>query len=73
MAQVILYVDGATRTVLTTQPDITGKAVIEVNVPEGLPITFLLNQLQTLENQISLPSNQAQAALIVVKLIYGTT
>lgn len=66
------YVNGETKAVTTVQPDLTNKGLIEVAIPEGLPIKFLLQQLQSLSNSLSAPDAQAQAALLVIKVVYGT-
>ena len=66
------YVNGETKAVTTVQPDLTNKALIEVLIPEGLPIKFLLQQLQSLSNSLSAPDAQAQAALLVIKVVYGS-
>lgn len=69
---ITFYVNGETKAVTTAQPDLTNKSLIEVLIPEGLPIKFLLQQLQSLNNSLSSPDAQAQANLLVIKVVYGT-
>ena len=69
---IIFYVNGETKAVTTVQPDMTNKSLIEVLIPEGLPIKFLLQQLQSLSNSLSYPDVQTQAALLVIKVVYGS-
>lgn len=68
---IVFYVDGATRTITTSQPDITGKALVEVILPEGMPLSFLINQLNSLNQNISSPANAQAAAIIIIKVTYG--
>jgi len=69
---ITFYVNGETKAVTTAQPDMTNKALIEVLIPEGLPIKFLLQQLQSLSSSLSAADAQAQAALLVIKVVYGS-
>jgi hypothetical protein len=69
---ITFYVNGETKAVTTVQPDLTNKALIEVNIPEGMPIKFLLQQLQSLSNSLAAADAQAQAALLVIKVVYGS-
>lgn len=67
---ITIYIIGATRVVTVTEPDLTNKALIEVNIPEGFPIRFLLQQLQSLSN--SLIDEAEQASNIIIKVNYGS-
>lgn len=69
---ITFYVNGETKVVTTVQPDLTNKALIEVSIPEGMPIRFLLQQLQSLSNSLAAADAQAQAALLVIKVVYGS-
>ena len=69
---ITFYVNGETKAVTTVQPDLTNKALIEVNMPEGMPIKFLLQQLQSLSNSLAAADAQVQAALLVIKVVYGS-
>lgn len=69
---ITFYVNGETKAVTTVQPDLTNKALIEVNIPEGMPIKFLLQQLQSLSNSLAAADAQVQAALLVIKVVYGS-
>ena len=69
---ITFYVNGETKAVTTVQPDLTNKSLIEVNIPEGMPIKFLLQQLQSLSNSLAAADAQVQAALLVIKVVYGS-
>jgi len=69
---IVLYVDGSTKAVTTVQPSMEGgRVLIEVALPEGIPLPFLLTQLTSLNNSLSAPANAATAAALVVKITYG--
>jgi hypothetical protein len=70
---ITFFVNGETKAVTTVQPDMTSKGLIEVFIPEGLPIKFLLQQLQSLSNSLSASDAQQQAALLVIKVVYGSS
>lgn len=57
MAQAILYVVGADGTFTATEPDLTGKAIVDVIIPDGLPLSFAVNQLSALIQQFNFPGN----------------
>ncbi len=69
---ITFYVNGETKAVTTVQPDLTNKSLIEVNIPKGMPIKFLLQQLQSLSNSLAAADAQVQAALLVIKVVYGS-
>lgn len=70
----ILYVNGADGTFTSIQPDMTGKEEISVEIPDGLPLNFAVNQLSSLLNGI-LPAGIAPPpdySGIVFKVTIGT-
>ena len=69
---IVFYVDGATKAVTTVQPSLEGgRVLIEVALPEGIPLPFLMSQLSSLNISLSSPANAATAAALVVKITYG--
>lgn len=66
---ITMYVLGDSKTVQVTEPDLTNKAVITVNVPEGLPVQFLINQLMALAGQLTDPNINAES--LIIKIVYG--
>lgn len=67
-----IYIDGETKSVFTTQPNLVGKNMIEVILPEGMPLSFLVTQLQSLDQSVSYGANAVIASMIVIKVVYGS-
>lgn len=70
--QMTIYIDGETKSVFTTQPNLVGKNMIEVILPEGMPLSFLVTQLQSLDQSVSYGANAVIASMIVIKVVYGS-
>ena len=73
MAQAIIYINGADTTFTATEPDLTGKAIIDLAIPDGLPLSFGIQQLNALQNQYNFPGdNLPDYSLIVFRVTIGS-
>lgn len=63
-----LFIDGATKTVSSIQPNLQGRAVIEITIPDGLPLSLLSTQLISLVGTLQ---NTPGAEALVVSLTIG--
>jgi hypothetical protein len=73
MAQAILYINGSDSTFTATEPDLTGKVVIDLEMPDGLPLSFAVNQLSALAQQFNFPGNvPVDYSLVVFRVTVGT-
>jgi len=67
----ILYVNGSDFSFTSTEPDLTGKAVIEISIPDGMPLLFAVEQLSSLVKQ-PLISPTIDYSLVIFKVTVGT-
>lgn len=65
-----LWIDGATQLVTTTAPNLQGKSLLEVTIPDGIHFAIAYNSLTAL--QTILRSNNEQVGTMVVKITIGT-
>ena len=73
MAQAILYVLGNDGSFSATEPDLTGKAVVDVIIPDGLPLSFAVNQLTALMQQFRFPGNPpVDYSLVAFRVTIGS-
>lgn len=70
--QAIIYVSGADRSFSADAPDLTGKAVVDVEIPNGLTLSFAVMQLQALVMQFESAANQQiDYSQVVFKITIG--
>lgn len=62
----VFYIDVQTRSVLTVDPSATGTPMVEVKVPEGMPLSLLVSQLSSLNGSLPL-----QPEPLVIKVTVG--
>lgn len=68
----IIYLNGADRAVYSTNPIQQGQVLIEINIPEGMPIPFLSKQIWQLTESM-FDSSQAQSIqATVIKVTIGS-
>jgi len=68
----ILYINGADRSVYSIDPTQQGQVTIEINLPEGMPLTMLSKQVWQLAESF-FDSSQAQSIqLVVIKVTIGS-
>lgn len=69
---IIFYVDGSTKAVTTAQPSLDGgRVLVEVALPDNMPLSFLMSQLISLNNSLSSPANSVTSASLIIKITYG--
>jgi hypothetical protein len=66
---IVIYISGETKQVLSVQPDMTNKIEVDVTIPDGFPLRFLLQQLSSLST--SLNSGDPAVSSLVFKITYG--
>lgn len=68
----VLYINGADRAVYSVDPTQQGQVTIEINLPEGMPLTMLSKQVWQLAESF-FDSSQAQSIqLVVIKVTIGS-
>jgi len=67
----ILYVNGTDFSFTSVEPDLTGKALVDITIPDGLPLMFAVDQLGALVRQ-PVVSPLTDYSVIVFKVTVGT-
>ena len=64
-----LYVDGATGAVLTVEPNLTGKSLVEISAPEGIGFGIVFQSLASLQSILNIGGDQVDS--MIVKFVVG--
>lgn len=65
----VFYIDGLTRAVSTVDPSATGAVLVEVSLPNDVPLALLTSQLTSLTT--SLMSQGELVAPLVIRVTLG--